>query len=157
MAIDEEQLKERVNQAQQDQLSAGVKLTHSPVSRLTLESLKFTPHSTDQTRLINLQLTFNLTVEPSDCNSFGSIHGGCVFSICNVAGKIALNTMIPQATQLVSTDLTTNYLAGVESGSTVQVEAECMRTTKSIGFMRGCIRNKGNLCYVWVQNIGFVL
>ncbi|KAJ2324762.1 hypothetical protein IWW51_003120, partial [Coemansia sp. RSA 2702] len=53
------------------------------------------------------------------------------------------------AKNIVSTDLTTNYLAGVTVGSTVVVEIECLRTTKSIGFLRGSIKDdKDTLCYV---------
>ncbi|PIA17224.1 hypothetical protein COEREDRAFT_29872, partial [Coemansia reversa NRRL 1564] len=94
------------------------------------------------------RVIFSFNVEASDCNTWGTIHGGCVFTIFNAAGKIATAVVANGAKNIVSTDLTTNYLSGVPVGSTISVEMECLRTTKSIGFLRGSIRDeKSMLCY----------
>ncbi|KAJ2788503.1 hypothetical protein H4R20_007367, partial [Coemansia guatemalensis] len=139
-----------------EQLAAGVKLTTPPISRLKLQTIEPTGSKGD--RITGARVVFSFSVEPSDCNTWGTIHGGCVFTVCNAAGKIATAVVAGGARNIVLTDLTTNYLSGVPVGSKVSVEMECLRTTKSIGFLRGSIRDaKGELCYVCVQNVSFEL
>ncbi|KAJ2724858.1 Acyl-coenzyme A thioesterase 13 [Coemansia sp. Benny D115] len=109
-------------------------------------------------RLTSAKVTYQITIAPTDCNTWGTIHGGCVFTLCNAVGKIATAVVAPNAKNIVSTDLTTNYLSGAKVGSTVTIEIECLRTTKSIGFLRGSIKDAaGSLCYVCVQNVSFEL
>ncbi|KAJ1855510.1 hypothetical protein GGH12_005921 [Coemansia sp. RSA 1822] len=154
--ISAERLAQRAETCHKELLAARVKLTTPPVSRLELQSIEPTGSKGD--RITGARVTFSFTVEPSDCNTWGTIHGGCVFTICNAAGKIATAVVAEGAKNIVSTDLTTNYLAGVPVGSTVQVEIECLRTTKSIGFLRGSIKDaQGTLCYICVQNVSFEL
>ncbi|KAJ2844420.1 hypothetical protein J3B02_004967 [Coemansia erecta] len=135
-------------------LAAKVKLTTPPLSRLQLVSI--TPLATKGDRITSAKLVYETTVEPSDCNTWGTIHGGCVFTLCNAVGKIATAVVVKGARKIVSTDLTTNYLAGISVGAKVLLEVECLRTTKSLGFLRGVVRDqKGTVCYIWVQNVGF--
>ncbi|KAJ2610004.1 hypothetical protein H4S08_003818, partial [Coemansia sp. RSA 1365] len=133
------ELVRRAEQCQKEQLAAGVKLTTPPISRLKLQTIE--PTGTKGDRITGARVTFSFSVEASDCNTWGTIHGGCVFTICNAAGKIATAVVANGAKNIVSTDLTTNYLSGVPVGSIVSVEMECLRTTKSIGFLRGSIRD----------------
>ncbi|KAJ2158756.1 hypothetical protein GGF46_003537 [Coemansia sp. RSA 552] len=155
--VSAEELVRRAAAYQDELLAAKVKLTTGPVSRLKLESIEPTGSKGD--RITGAVVRFSFTVEASDCNTWGTIHGGCVFTLCNAAGKIATAVVASGARDIVSTDLTTNYLAGVPVGSTVIVEAECLRTTKSIGFLRGTIKDarSGTLSYVSVQNVSFSL
>ncbi|KAJ1847540.1 hypothetical protein LPJ70_001480 [Coemansia sp. RSA 2708] len=154
--VSNDELTRRADTCQKELLAANVKLTTPLVSRLRLQSI--VPTGSKGDRITGARVTFSFTVEPSDCNTWGTIHGGCVFTICNAAGKIATAVVANGAKNIVSTDLTTNYLAGVTVGSTVVVEIECLRTTKSIGFLRGSIKDdKDTLCYVCVQNVSFEL
>ncbi|KAI8320989.1 hypothetical protein GQ54DRAFT_198059 [Martensiomyces pterosporus] len=151
-----EELTQRAHAYHKELLAANVKLTTPPISRLKLVSIK--PTGVKGDRITSAFLTFSFNVVPSDCNTWGTIHGGCVFTLCNAAGKIATAVVANGAKNIISTDLTTNYLAGVPVGSTVTLEIECLRTTKSIGFLRGCIKDaKGNLSYICVQNVSFEL
>ncbi|KAJ1666066.1 hypothetical protein IW140_003656 [Coemansia sp. RSA 1813] len=148
------ELERRATAYQQEILSANVRLTKGPTSRLQLQTIK--PTGVKGDRLTGALVTFSFTAEPSDCNSWGSIHGGCVFTIFNVAGKIATAVVASGARNIVSSDLTTNYLAPVMAGSIATVEVECLRTTKAIGFLRSTIRDvKGTVCYICVQNVSF--
>ncbi|ORX72608.1 hypothetical protein DL89DRAFT_254808 [Linderina pennispora] len=151
-----EELTRRAETYHKQLLASNVKLTTPPVSRLQLVSIKPTGAKGD--RVTSAFLTFTFSVENTDCNTWGTIHGGCVFTLFNAAGKIATAVVANGAKKIVSTDLTTNYLAGVPVNSTVTLEIECLRTTKSIGFLRGCIKDeKGNLAYIATQNVSFEL
>ncbi|KAJ1802029.1 Acyl-coenzyme A thioesterase 13, partial [Coemansia sp. RSA 2599] len=131
-------------------------LTTPPLSRLRLVSI--TPLATNNGRVASAKVVYETTVEPSDCNTWGTIHGGCVFTLCNAVGKIATAVVVKGARKIVSTDLTTNYLAGVSVGKKVTLEVECLRTTRALGFLRGVVRDQsGSVCYIWVQNVGFEL
>ncbi|KAI9501457.1 hypothetical protein GGI25_001999 [Coemansia spiralis] len=150
-----DELTQRADACQRELLSAQVKLTTPPVSRLKLQHIEPTIKGD---RVASACVTFSFTVDPTDCNTWGTIHGGCVFTVFNAAGKIAAAVVANGARGLVSTDLTTNYLAGVPAGSTVTVEMDCLRATRSIAFLRGSIRDaSGALCYICVQNVGFEL
>ncbi|KAJ2448636.1 hypothetical protein EV183_005329 [Coemansia sp. RSA 2336] len=154
--VSAEELTRRAETCHKELLAANVKLTTPPVSRLQLQSIEPTGSKGD--RITGARVSFSFTVEPSDCNTWGTIHGGCVFTIFNAAGKIATSVVANNAKNIVSTDLTTNYLSGVKVGSTVSVEIECLRTTKSVGFLRGAIKDtNGSLCYISVQNVSFEL
>ncbi|KAJ2810469.1 hypothetical protein GGI24_007009 [Coemansia furcata] len=149
-----EALVQRAHAYHQTMLAANVRLTTPPVSRLRLVSIAPTASKGD--RVTSATVAFSFTVEPADCNAWGTIHGGCVFTICNAAGKIATAAVIAGARNIVSTDLTTNYLAAVPHGATVTIEIECLCVTKSIGFLRGSIKDAhGALCYISVQNVSF--
>ncbi|KAJ1721182.1 hypothetical protein LPJ53_004259 [Coemansia erecta] len=151
-----DELARRANAYHKELLAANVKLTTPPISRLKLVSIVPTGAKAD--RITGARVTYSLEVAPSDCNTWGTIHGGCVFTLCNAVGKIATAVVAHGARNIVSTDLTTNYLSGVPVGSTVLIEIECLRTTKSIGFLRGTIKDSaGALCYVCVQNVSFEL
>ncbi|KAJ2435934.1 hypothetical protein GGF42_008976 [Coemansia sp. RSA 2424] len=152
--VSSEELAQRAHACHQTLLAANVRLTTPPVSRLRLVSI--TPTASKGDRVTSATVAFSFTVEPADCNAWGTIHGGCVFTLCNAAGKIATAVVAGGARNIVSTDLTTNYLAAVPHGATVSVEIECLRVTKSIGFLRGCIKDaQGALCYISVQNVSF--
>ncbi|KAJ1997311.1 hypothetical protein GGI04_005453 [Coemansia thaxteri] len=149
-------LAQRAHAHHQTILAANVRLTTPPVSRLRLESI--TPTASTAQRLTSARLSFSFTIEPSDCNAWGTLHGGCVFTLCNAAGKIATAVVADGARNIVSTDLTTNYLSGVPVASTISIEIECLRTTKSIAFLRGSIRDaNGALCYICSQNVSYDL
>ncbi|KAJ1796457.1 hypothetical protein LPJ59_003737 [Coemansia sp. RSA 2399] len=148
------ELERRATAYQQEILHANVRLTKGPTSRLLLQTIEPTGAKGD--RLTGARVVFAFTAEPSDCNSWGSIHGGCVFTLFNVAGKIATAVVASGARNIVSSDLTTNYLAPIRVGETASVEVECLRTTRAIGFLRSSIRDaKGSLCYICVQNVSF--
>ncbi|KAJ1737747.1 hypothetical protein LPJ72_000216 [Coemansia sp. Benny D160-2] len=148
------ELERRATAHQKEILAANVRLTSGPTSRLQLQSIA--PTGFKGARLTGAHVTFTYTVDPSDCNSWGSIHGGCVFTIFNVAGKIATAVVAPGARNIVSSDLTTNYLAPVMAASTATVRIECLKTTRSIGFLRGTITDaSGAVCYISVQNVSF--
>ncbi|KAJ2900706.1 hypothetical protein IWW38_000380 [Coemansia aciculifera] len=154
--VSSEELVQRAHAYHQTLLAANVRLTTPPVSRLRLVSV--TPTASKGDRITSATVAFSFTVEPSDCNAWSTIHGGCVFTLCNAAGKIATAVVAAGARNVVSTDLTTNYLAAVSQGATVSIEIECLRVTKSIGFVRGTIKDaQGVLCYVCVQNVSFDL
>ncbi|KAJ1938666.1 hypothetical protein FBU59_004369 [Linderina macrospora] len=151
-----EELTRRADAYHSQLLASNVKMTTPPISRLRLSSVKPTGAKGD--RVTSAFLTFTFNVKSTDCNTWGTIHGGCVFTLFNAAGKIATAVVADGAKQIVSTDLTTNYLAGVPVNSTVTLEIECLRTTKSIGFLRGCIKDdKGSLAYIATQNVSFEL
>ncbi|KAJ2689024.1 hypothetical protein H4R19_006528, partial [Coemansia spiralis] len=154
--VSDAELRRRAEQCHSELLAANVKLTTPPVSRLRVAMIE--PTGAKDGRITGAKVVFAFTVEPSDCNAWGTLHGGCVFTIFNAAGKIATAVVAGGARNLVSTDLTTSYLAGVPAGATVVVEIECLRTTRSVGFVRGCAKDAaGNVCYVCVQNVGFSL
>ncbi|KAJ2764688.1 hypothetical protein IWQ57_005070 [Coemansia nantahalensis] len=154
--VSDDELRRRAGQCHAELLAAKVTLTTPPVSRLQVETIE--PTGAKDGRITGAKLVFSFTVDESDCNAWRTLHGGCVFTICNAAGKIAAAVVAAGARNLVSTDLTTHYLAGVPVGATVAVEIECLRTTRSIAFLRGSIRDAaGNLCYMCVQNVSFEL
>ncbi|KAJ1946394.1 hypothetical protein GGF37_001196 [Kickxella alabastrina] len=154
VSVDE--LTRRAHAQHKELLSANVKLTTPPISRLQLVSIQ--PTGSKHTHITGAVVTYCLTVDPADCNTWGAIHGGCVFTLCNAVGKITTAVVACGAKNIVSTDLTTNYLAGVRVGATVTIEIECLRATKSIAFLRGCIKDSNrNTCYICVQNVSFQL
>ncbi|ORX72644.1 hypothetical protein DL89DRAFT_281376 [Linderina pennispora] len=82
-----EELTRRAETYHKQLLASNVKLTTPPVSRLQLVSIKPTGAKGD--RVTSAFLTFTFSVENTDCNTWGTIHGGCVFTLFNAAGKIA--------------------------------------------------------------------
>ncbi|KAJ2777284.1 hypothetical protein H4R18_005232 [Coemansia javaensis] len=154
--VSSEELLRRAAEQQQEQLAAGVRLTTPPVSRLRVQSIE--PTGAKGGRITGARAVFSFTVDPSDCNAWRTLHGGCVFTVFNAAGKITTAAVAAGARNIVSTDLTTHYLAGVPAGATVSVEIECLRITRSVGFLRGSITDAaGTLCYVSMQNVSFEL
>ncbi|KAJ2054878.1 hypothetical protein GGI17_006775 [Coemansia sp. S146] len=152
--VSSEELVQRAHAYRQTILAANVRLTTPPVSRLHLVSI--TPTTSKGDRVTSAIVAFSFAVEPADCNAWGTVHGGCVFTLCNAAGKIATAVVAAGARNIVSTDLTTNYLAAVPHGAIVAIEIECLRVTRSIGFLRGTIKDaQGALCYICVQNVSF--
>ncbi|KAJ1726042.1 hypothetical protein LPJ61_005457, partial [Coemansia biformis] len=87
LPVSSEELRRRAEQCHGELLAANVKLTTPPVSRLCVLSIE--PTGTKDDRITGAKVVFSFNVEPSDCNAWSTIHGGCVFSICNAAGKIA--------------------------------------------------------------------
>jgi len=66
--------------------------------------------------------TLSLPVEPQLTNSLGSVHGGVIMSLLDVALCTAARTLHPDSTGVITIDLSTSFVGG-GSGARLFAEA----------------------------------
>ncbi len=101
-------------------------------------------------RLIDWQDGFvrlDMTIRPEHRNTVGYLHGGVIASLLDISGALAGSYGKSQDSVSVTVNMTTNYLSPLR-GETVIVEAELVRSTKSLFFTQSKLLDpqKSRLC-----------
>ena len=82
----------------------------------------------------------SLPVEPHLTNSLGTVHGGVIMSLLDVALCTAARTLHPESVGVITINLSTSFI-GAGSGSKLLAEARVMKDAKSMSFVEAEAKN----------------
>ena len=82
----------------------------------------------------------SMPVEPHLRNSLGTVHGGAIMSLLDVALCTAARTLHPESIGVVTIDLSTSFIGG-GSGAKLFAEARVMRDGRSMSFVEAEAKN----------------
>lgn len=83
----------------------------------------------------------SLPIEPHLTNSLGTVHGGVVMSLLDVALCTAARTLHPESTGVVTIDMSTSFIGG-GGGERLVAEARVMKDARTMSFVEGEARNE---------------
>jgi uncharacterized protein (TIGR00369 family) len=83
----------------------------------------------------------SLPVETEFTNSLGTVHGGVIVSLLDVALCTAARTLHPDSTGVITIDLSTSFIGG-GSGERLYAEARVLKDGRSMSFVEGEARNE---------------
>ena len=81
-----------------------------------------------------------LPVEPHLTNSLGTVHGGVIMSLLDVALCTAARTLRPDSVGVVTIDMSTSFVGGGQ-GDRLLAEARVLKDGRSMTFVEGEARN----------------
>ena len=84
--------------------------------------------------------TLSLPVEPQLTNSLGTVHGGVIMSLLDVALCTAARTLHPHSEGVITLSLSTSFI-GAGSGERLVAEARVLKDGRSMSFVEGEARN----------------
>jgi len=83
----------------------------------------------------------SLPIEPHLTNSLGTVHGGVIMSLLDVALCTAARTLHPESTGVVTIDLSTSFIGG-GSGARLFADARVLKDGKSMTFVEAEAKNE---------------
>jgi uncharacterized protein (TIGR00369 family) len=84
--------------------------------------------------------TLSLPVEEHLKNSLGTVHGGVIMSLLDVALCTAARTLHPDSIGVVTIDMSTSFIGG-GSGARLLAEARVLKDGRSMSFVEGEAKN----------------
>ena len=84
--------------------------------------------------------TLSLPVEKHLTNSLGTVHGGVIMSLLDVALCTAARTLHPESLGVITINLTTSFI-GAGSGDRLIAEARVLKDGKSLSFVEAEAKN----------------
>ena len=84
--------------------------------------------------------TLSLPMEKHLTNSLGTVHGGVIMSLLDVALCTAARTLHPESVGVITINLTTSFI-GAGSGSKLLADARVMKDGKSMSFVEAEAKN----------------
>ena len=82
----------------------------------------------------------SLPIEPHLKNSLGTVHGGVIMSLLDVALCTAARTLHPESIGVITINLSTSFI-GAGSGSRLLADARVMKDGKSTSFVEAEAKN----------------
>jgi uncharacterized protein (TIGR00369 family) len=82
----------------------------------------------------------SLPVEREFTNSLGTVHGGVIMSLLDVALCTAARTLHPDSVGVITIDLSTSFIGG-GSGERLIAEARVLKDARTMSFVEGEARN----------------
>ncbi len=82
----------------------------------------------------------SLPIEPQFTNSLGTVHGGVIMSLLDVALCTAARTLHPDSVGVVTIDLSTSFL-GAGSGERLVAEARVLKDARTMSFVEAEAKN----------------
>jgi len=83
----------------------------------------------------------SLPIEPQFTNSLGTVHGGVILSLLDVALCTAARTLHPDSVGVVTIDLSTSFI-GAGNGSRLVAEARVLKDARSMSFVEAEAKNE---------------
>jgi uncharacterized protein (TIGR00369 family) len=83
----------------------------------------------------------SLPIEPHLNNSLGTVHGGVIVSLLDVALCTAARTLHPDSVGVVTIDLSTSFI-GAGSGARLIAEARVMKDARTMSFVEAEAKNQ---------------
>jgi uncharacterized protein (TIGR00369 family) len=83
----------------------------------------------------------SLPIEPHLTNSIGTVHGGVILSLLDVALCTAARTLHPDSLGVVTIDMSTSFIGG-GSGKRLVAEARVMKDARTMSFVEGEAKNE---------------
>ena len=85
--------------------------------------------------------TLSVPVEAHLTNSMGTVHGGVIMSLLDVALCTAARTLHPESIGVITIDLSTSFIGGA-TGKKLYAEARVMRDGRSMSFVEAEAKNE---------------
>ena len=82
----------------------------------------------------------SLPIEPQFTNSLGTVHGGVIMSLLDVALCTAARTLHPESIGVVTIDMSTSFIGG-GSGARLIAEARVMKDARTMSFVEAEAKN----------------
>jgi uncharacterized protein (TIGR00369 family) len=82
----------------------------------------------------------SLPIEPHLGNSMGTVHGGVIMSLLDVAMCTAARTLHPESIGVVTIDMSTSFIDGA-SGERLVAEARVLKDRRTVSFVEAEARN----------------
>ena len=86
------------------------------------------------------QARLSLPIEPHLTNSLGTVHGGVIMSLLDVALCTAARTLHPESIGVITIDMSTSFIGGA-TGPRLMAEARVLKDGRSMSFVEGEARN----------------
>jgi uncharacterized protein (TIGR00369 family) len=83
----------------------------------------------------------SLPIEPQLTNSIGTVHGGVIMSLLDVALCTAARTLHPDSVGVVTIDMSTSFIGG-GNGRRLVAEARVMKDGRTMSFVEGEAKNE---------------
>jgi uncharacterized protein (TIGR00369 family) len=83
----------------------------------------------------------SLPIEPHLTNSLGTVHGGVIMSLLDVALCTAARTLHPESVGVVTIDLSTSFTGG-GSGPRLVAEARVLKDARTMSFVEAEAKNE---------------
>ena len=83
----------------------------------------------------------SLPIEPHLTNSLGTVHGGVIMSLLDVALCTAARTLHPDSVGVVTIDMSTSFIGG-GNGARLVAEARVLKDGRSMSFVEGEAKNE---------------
>jgi uncharacterized protein (TIGR00369 family) len=83
----------------------------------------------------------SLPIETHLTNSLGTVHGGVILSLLDVALCTAARTLHPDSAGVITIDLSTSFI-GAGSGEKLLADARVMKDTRSVSFVEAEAKNQ---------------
>jgi uncharacterized protein (TIGR00369 family) len=83
----------------------------------------------------------SLPIEPHVKNSLGTVHGGVIMSLLDVALCTAARTLHPDSVGVVTIDMSTSFIGG-GSGTRLFADARVMKDTRTMSFVEAEAKNE---------------
>jgi uncharacterized protein (TIGR00369 family) len=83
----------------------------------------------------------SLPVETQLTNSLGTVHGGVIMSLLDVALCTAARTLHPESSGVITINLSTSFI-GAGSGARLLAEARVLKDGRSMSFVEGEAANE---------------
>jgi len=83
----------------------------------------------------------SVPVEAHLTNSLGTVHGGVIMSLLDVALCTAARTLHPESVGVITINLSTSFI-GAGSGTTLYAEARVLKDGRSMSFVEGEAMNE---------------
>ena len=83
----------------------------------------------------------SLPIEPHLTNSIGTVHGGVIMSLLDVALCTAARTLHPDSLGVITIDMSTSFIGG-GGGARLLAEARVLKNGRSMIFVEGEAKNE---------------
>jgi uncharacterized protein (TIGR00369 family) len=83
----------------------------------------------------------SLPIEPHLTNSLGTVHGGVIMSLLDVALCTAARTLHPDSVGVVTIDMSVSFIGG-GSGARLAAEARVLKDARTMSFVEAEARNE---------------
>ena len=85
--------------------------------------------------------SLSLPVERQVTNSLGTVHGGVIMSLLDVALCTAARTLHPESVGVITINLATSFIGGA-SGAKLLADARVLKDGRSMSFVEGEAKNE---------------
>ena len=83
----------------------------------------------------------SLPIEPQMTNSLGTVHGGAIMSLLDVAVCTAARTLHPESVGVITIDMSISFIGG-GSGARLVADARVLKDGRSMSFVEGEATNE---------------
>jgi uncharacterized protein (TIGR00369 family) len=83
----------------------------------------------------------SVPIEPHLTNSLGTVHGGVIMSLLDVAVCTAARTLHPESTGVVTIDFSSSFIGG-GTGAKLLADARVLKDTKTMTFVEAEAKNE---------------